>query len=140
MISISAIIRGADRLGKKYSKAQREVNKGINQNLKLVGIKVQKESRLNAKISPTNSPDRGGLEKSILWRVAGGKCFIFVPDNSMAGKYGYRQHYQIEGRGTGTIRKGARAGWKFIDRAVDDNEPWIKRKLGRSFDTIKRVA
>ena len=139
MIQIKANVN-ADKLIKKYTGAPRKIGKEINQNLRLVGIKVQRESRLNAKISPTNSPDRGGLEKSILWRVAGGKCFIFVPDNSMAGKYGYRQHYQIEGRGTGTIRKGARAGWQFIDRAVDDNEPWIKRKLGRSFDTIKRVA
>ena len=124
-------------LEKKYSKASSSIGKSLNQKLRLVGIKIQDESRENAKISPPRDPDRGGLEKSIIWRVEGGRCFIFVPDNSLAGKYAWIQH-KHPGRGVGTIIKGKRAGKEFITRAVNDNKKWIRQTLGKSFDVIKR--
>ena len=139
MLTMEARIKNQDRLEKKYSEASKKLTKGIQRKLKLVGIKVQKESRKNAKISPVGSTDRGGLEKSILWRVQGSKVYIFVPDNGLAGKYAWIQH-EHDGRGTGTIRKGARADKEFIDRAVDDNEPWIKKTIGGSFKILERDA
>lgn len=45
---------------------------------------------------------------------------IFVPTNSAGGPYAYYQHSVQEGRGIAT-RKQARRGWKFIERAIDDN-------------------
>ena len=138
MISMEVRLKNHNKIVKKYDKANARISKGISQKLKLVGIKMQRESRKNAKISPTSNKDRGGLEKSILWHVSGNKCYIFVPDNSLAGKYAWLQHDFIEGRGTGTIRKPGDAGWKFIDRAVEENTEWIKKTIGSSFKILER--
>ena len=137
MITVSAKLNGAERLQKKYAKASGKLDKSIQGKLQTIGFRGQRESRLNAKISPPSSSDRGALRKSIQWRVDGNRLFIFVPDNSLAGKYAWLQHDKIKGRGEGTIREGSRAGWKFITRWKDKDEVWIKRTLGESFNSIR---
>lgn len=64
----------------------------------------------------------GGLEKSIDTASTREGCSIFVASNSPAGKYAKRIHDE-KGRkwwkrGPGTVRKGAQADEKFIERAV----------------------
>ena len=137
MLTVEARMRNTERAIKKMEKAATRLNKGIGQKLKTVGWKIQEESKENAKISPVKDTDRGGLEKSILWRVSGHKLYIYVPDNSLAGKYAWIQH-DHPGRGSGTIRKGKRADKEFITRAVDDNEDWIKKTIGSAFDVITK--
>lgn len=103
------------------------------------------ESVRNAPVSPTNAQINQtlvrkkrtsrrqtphGLEKSITAAVEkrGGDIVtaVFVPRDSPAGKYAHFIH-DLKGkkwhkRGIGTIRKGARADEKFIERAVRENE------------------
>ena len=67
----------------------------------------------------------GGLEKSIEFETAPGKCVVFVRENSYAGKYAKRIHDEKgitwRNRGAGTVAKGPRADEKFIERAIRDN-------------------
>jgi len=106
-----------------------------------VGRLLRDEAKQNAPRSPTKAEfsrtlkrkavtDRtdffpGGLEQSIEWAVRFGQCFIFVRDNSPAGKYAAKIHDEKgktwRNRGPGTIAKGDRADEKFIERAIEDN-------------------
>ena len=65
----------------------------------------------------------GGLEKSIDTESIREGCSIFVASNSPAGKYAKRIHDEKGKkwwkRGPGTVRKGAQADEKFIERAVN---------------------
>ena len=66
----------------------------------------------------------GGLEKSIEAASIREGCSIFVASNSPAGKYAKRIHDEKGEkwwkRGPGTVRKGAQADEKFIERALRD--------------------
>jgi hypothetical protein len=138
MINVTAKTKGLAAILKKYDKAPEKIKASLSQRYRLIGLKLRRESRKNAKLAPPKDPDRGGLEKSILYRTSGNKIYIYVPDNSLAGKYGWLQHDKIRGRGAGTIRKGKRAGWKFIERAVEDNEDWIIKTLRSGFKVVQR--
>ena len=61
---------------------------------------------------------------------------IFVPTNSPAGKYAAIQHDGIKGRGVGTEAKGPQAGWKYIERAIDDNAGKITSTLERGWANV----
>lgn len=104
-----------------------------------------RESVRNAPVSPTNAQINQtlvrkkrtsrrqtphGLEKSIRADVElrNGEVVtaVYVPKNAPAGKYA-RYIHDLKGvkwrkRGLGTVRKGARADEKFIERAVRENE------------------
>lgn len=79
----------------------------------------------------------GGLEKSIEYAVHFGQCFIFVRDNSYAGKYARKIHDEKgkswRNRGPGTIAKGNHADEKFIERAMNDNAANIDAILKDEF-------
>lgn len=112
--------------------------------LNRVGQHAAREAKANAPRSPTvgqisktlvrkrRTRQRafpGGLEKSIQYSVERGskgvEAHVFVAANSPAGKYADYIHNQKRvrwwKRGVGTVRKGARADEKFIERAVGDN-------------------
>ena len=125
-------IKNIEAMQGKYKRARANMDKGISGKLVKVGLKIQKESSLNAKRL------EGHLEKSIRWRVSGSKVYIFVPNNVLAGKYAKYQHDGTDGRGDGTIEKSTRAGWKYIDRAIDDNNDWILKVVGESVKILKR--
>ncbi len=83
----------------------------------------------------------GGLEKSIESVSTREGCSIFVASNSPAGKYAKRIHDEKGKkwwkRGPGTIRKGARADEKFIERAVNDRR---EQNLQLILSEIQKVA
>ena len=114
--------------------------------LERCGFLAQREAIANAPRSPTNEQYSatlkrkqrtarkmypGGLEKSIEHAVLFDTCFVFVAENSYAGRYAARIHDEKgitwRNRGPGTIAKGRRADEKFIERAVFDNQENFKR-------------
>ena len=160
MININARLTNGDKLIKRLFRASTVIDKKTKQQLHQIGLRLKKVGRKYAKLGPTDAQmkmeakrkrkqskkkgtgksgsDRGGLEKSIRFKVERGRLFLYVPDNSMAGKYAWLQHDKIKGRGPGTRRKGKQAGWKFLERAVDDNEKWILDKIKISVERLGR--
>lgn len=127
----------------------------IDRALTRCGRIAVRESKANAPRSPTNAilsatlkrkrrtarrTFPGGLEKSIAFEVANGRCAVFVAANSFAGKYARRIHDEKGvswfNRGPGTVAKGSRADDKFIERAVRDNADdflrIIKSEIGKA--------
>ena len=130
MLLVSTKLTGFSRIVHKLRQAPKRLDAELKRRLTRVGLYVQKESRRNAKFR------QGGLERSIQYEVVGDDVKIFVPNNSEAGKYAAIQHDKVKGRGPKTVDKGSRAGWKFIERAIDDNKRWIRRELKSSFKVI----
>lgn len=83
----------------------------------------------------------GGLEKSIDFVSVREGCSIFVAANSPAGKYAKRIHDEKGKkwwkRGPGTIRKGAKADEKYIERAVNDR---TQQNIALIIGEIQKVA
>jgi hypothetical protein len=89
----------------------------------------------------TSRPKPGGLERSIDFSVTSETAEIFVARNGEAGKYAYRIHEEgpngsgkWRNPGPGTIAKGARAGDKFIERAITDNQDNFLRIIKSEID------
>ncbi len=83
----------------------------------------------------------GGLEKSIESASTREGCSIFVASNSYAGKYAKRIHDEKGKkwwkRGPGTVRKGAQADEKFIERALRDR---AQQNIALVMGEIQKVA
>lgn len=83
----------------------------------------------------------GGLEKSIDTESIREGCSIFVASNSPAGKYAKRIHDEKGKkwwkRGPGTVRKGAQADEKFIERALNARR---QQNLQLILSEIQKVA
>ena len=131
-----ATIKGAERIAPNITP----------QVLERCGLLARREAIANAPRSPTNDQYSatlkrkqrtarkmypGGLEKSIEHTVLFDTCFVFVAENSYAGKYAAKIHDEKgitwRNRGPGTIAKGPRADEKFIERAVFDNQENFRR-------------
>lgn len=91
----------------------------------------------------------GSLTKSIEGRSTGELAEVFVPANSLGGRYahfiedeGPRGGGKWRKRGIGTERKGARAGDKFMRRAVEENEDafraMLEGELRRALEGLNR--
>ncbi len=120
--------------------------------LERIGLHAMRESKRNAPRSPTmrqtsatlirkrrtkRKSTAGGLEKSIAHEVRRAgldvEARVFVPRNSAAGAYAAYIH-DLKGvrwfkRGIGTVRKGARADEKFVERAIKDNSAAYGRAI-----------
>jgi len=74
----------------------------------------------------TSRTKPGALQNSIQMRATSMLAEVFVPTNSPAGAYAWKIHEEKgvswEKRGIGTVKKGAQADDKFIERAIDDSE------------------
>jgi len=113
-----------------------KVQKAIDERAKRIGLVVVKRARKYSKISPRGNADRGALQRSIQFKITVQGIKIFVPRNSEAGQYAYLQHEKIKGRGRGTIRKGTKAGWKFITRAIDDESKNIEKQYSGAVKVV----
>lgn len=133
-------VRGLDEVMRSFKDAGRIAAVVADRGLPRVGKLVRDEAKINAPRSPTKEEfsatlkrkkvtDRndffpGGLEQSIEYAVHFSQVFIFVRDNSPAGKYAKRIHDEKgrtwRNRGPGTIAKGEQADEKFIERAIRD--------------------
>lgn len=109
-----------------------------------IGLKVHGRARLNAPIGPTQGdldalkktkrkrkrkasavsrPKPGSLQNSISMQVGPADVTVRVASNTPAGKYAWMIHNEKGSRwsrrGPGTVKKGAQADDKFIERAVE---------------------
>jgi len=130
--------------------AGRRVRDAVREGFADCGMLVQKTAKFYAPVSPIQKqkitrvrrrPSKtralsGGLEKSIQMEVKPEGACVFVPSNSMAGKYAKVIH-DMKGvrwwrRGLGTQRKGAQADEKFIERALHDKIGDVERILTKA--------
>ena len=83
---------------------------------------AQLSATLKRKKRTTRRTHPGGLEKSIMTEATATEARVFVPSNSLAGRYARRIHDEKgvtwHNRGPGTIAKGPLADEKFIERAI----------------------
>ena len=126
MIDFRVEVTGIRAIGRRFDRATTIVDKNTKAELQNVGFLVQREARRNAKFL------RGDLERSITFIVGDDYVDCLVPLNSPAGPYAMRQHDVLKGRGKKTRAKGARAGWKYIERAIIDEQEQIEFMLGRA--------
>jgi len=115
--------------------APRSPSQSIKNKLRKTTRKVKRNPRA------TSRPKPGGLERSIDFSATADDAEIFVAQNGEAGKYAYRIHEEgpngsgkWRNPGPGTIVKGARAGDKFIERAITDNQDNFLRIIRSEID------
>jgi hypothetical protein len=115
---------------------------GINKYLKGVGTTIDKRlddakrniGRFVLQDAKKYAPTEGGdLEDSIKSKVQGDDILIYVPRSSKAGKYAKYRHDEGPRNDVGDKRKGSKAGRKFIERAINDNETKIEDELLKVF-------
>jgi hypothetical protein len=92
--------------------------------------------KISAKLRKPDAKSRpmpGRLTDSIEFQKMLGEVSIYCASNSRAGKYARYIHDggphgsgEWQNRGAGTVRKGARADDKFIERAVNGNDEKIR--------------
>ncbi|MCK5020255.1 MAG: hypothetical protein KAS32_24665 [Candidatus Peribacteraceae bacterium] len=137
-INIRIIARGFDRASRKMNGAASKLDSEFDKKSRNIGFRVSKTAKKYAK---RGTRPGGDLERSIIFRVGKGFVRILVPDNSKAGRYAKIQHDKRftgpnKGRGPGTRRKGAKADWKFITRAIRDEKPFITRQYKSGFKVL----
>ena len=115
----SNAVQVLDYIKNKAKKVQLDIQGGL---LK-IGILAQKESRMNAPRL------QGYLERSIQFKVQTGQVMIYVASNSPAGQYAMPMHENEYKKGSKTMMKGARAGNRYIERAINDNMNNFKKLL-----------
>ena len=125
----------------KLSRLNPRIQEAVQRALVRCGMVARMESVRNAPRSPTMAQisatlkrkrrtarrtHPGGLEKSIMLETTPTTARVFVPSNSLAGKYARRIHDEKgvtwQNRGPGTIAKGPQADEKFIERAIRTHE------------------
>lgn len=126
MIRFGISVHGIAAIGRRFSRVPRTIGKHVKAELRNVGMLVQREARRNAKFL------RGDLERSIMFHVGENYVDILVPLNTPAGPYAALQHDKIRGRGKKTRQKGGRAGWKFIERAIEDEADQIEDMIANA--------
>ena len=104
----------------------------INANRK--GPARQRKPRAYSRTKP------GGLERSHEFLSDAEEIEVFIATNSEAGPYAFRMH-EMRGkewwnRGPGTISKGPKAGDRFIERAIVDQEGNILSMIQSAQDDI----
>lgn len=123
MIDLRISVIGLRQLEAKMLSKITQTSVGIQRALTDIGLLVQREAVKNA-------PYReGDLEESINFKVGRGWVDIGVGINTRAGKYARRMHEDIYNPGPGTRSKGSRAGRKYIERAIDENQEKIRDLL-----------
>jgi len=124
-LNIKEIERYLDKIGDKISSELRVAKKDI-------GKMVVKTS---AKYSPEL---KGDLKRSIKYKAKRNQIDIFVRRQSKAGKYAYIRHYDKYKYGKKTLSK-ANAGRLFIQRAIEDNEKNIQKRLEKVLTRAKNI-
>ena len=138
---MSGDIQGLDAVSAMIRDLSKVAPDASRRALSRCGLLAVREARANAPRSPTMKQHSatlkrkkrtarrmlpGGLEKSIEYELTDAMhASVFVPSNSMAGRYAKRIHDEKgrtwRNRGPGTVAKGVRADEKFVERAIAGN-------------------
>jgi len=120
MIDVDISTRGFPQVSLNLASIPKQLRHVIPPAILASVLVVHREARRNAPYLT------GTLESSIKYKAGDDEGAVFVPINSHAGDYARRRHEDQYSRGPGTRAKGARAGRKYLERAVTDNADKIR--------------
>ena len=140
-------------------KSEKVYNRGIKKVLTGIGSYIQGVARSYAPESPTikqyaamnqdgvtlrsrSGITTGSLRDSITSDVGKDSISIGVPTNSRGGKYAEKMHdgkgKTWHNRGPNTVRKGPKAGDKYITRAYEDSKGRVDELIDDVLDGLLR--